>query len=153
MSDITLTIGGMPYRLSNFTAEMQQEFCDWSKTVLYDPVRDVLAYIKDIPEKLQKDLLNDAFRRKSLRGSVTDPDLDALEHSFQGITKIYQLMFRKHHPNLTERDIANLMNQAHEELGEEGLEEVFGIAKGKFPLDGTASGGSLPQTQEPAATI
>jgi hypothetical protein len=116
MRDVTITIGGVSYRLTSLSARQVQEFLDYAKKTLSDPVAELLDAAALLPEGKVKDdfltkHLDAAFDRKRLRGTLSDPDLADFQQSLAGARKAGALMFRKYHPSLTEDEVFDLLGQ------------------------------------------
>jgi hypothetical protein len=113
----------------------------WAKTVLPDPLQGLWENIKDMPEPIQKRLLDNAEKRASLRGTSNDPDAMNLLQSPEGIKKILCLLFQKHQPYMTEDEIMDVVEQGWEELGDTAFVRFFpdstgGAGPGRKPNHG-----------------
>jgi hypothetical protein len=114
MRDVTIKVGGVPYRLTSLSARQVQEFLDYAKRAMPDPVAEVLDTAKELPEgKLRDEFvtrhLDAAFERKRLRGTLTDPDLVGFQESLDGLKKAAALMFKRYHPELSEDEVFDLV--------------------------------------------
>lgn len=129
MKELTVNIDGNPYRLTALDARQFQEFLDFAKASMPNPVDAVLetaARLLDGPVKdrfLDKHL-DEAFNAVKLRGTLADPDLDEFIRSAPGHTKLFSLMFRKHHPHLTADECVDLVVKGIEEHGPELFQDL-----------------------------
>lgn len=123
MRETTISIEGNPYRVTGINARQSEEFLDYAKKLLPDPVAELLATVNQLPDGKIKDAflekhLDRAFDAKKLRGSLSDPDVEAFVKTPEGFKKLFSLMFKKYHPNLTESEVYDLVVKGIEEHGE-----------------------------------
>jgi hypothetical protein len=139
MKEVTVKVGDVPYRLTSLNARQLQEFLDFARKAMPDPVAEVFEVANQLPEGKVKDdflarHLDAAFERKRLRGTLTDPDLEAFQHSLPGAKKAASLMFRKYHPELPEDEAFDLVLKMGEDpAAEQALAALRGEAV-KVPL-------------------
>lgn len=122
----TVKVDGVEYRLSKFTLDLYQEFLAWSVTQLPDPFAGLAERIKDLPPDLQRHAYDKAEAKAELRGTMADPDVQRLLNTPAGAGKVFSLLLRKHHPQLTEADALRIVQRGLEEHGE-------GFLAGSFP--------------------
>lgn len=138
MREVTLKIGGNPYRLTALDARREQEFLDFARSKLPDPVQEVIDTAARLPdgyrEKFLDQKLDAAIERGRLRGTPLDPDLEAFTRTKEGLTKMFALFLRPHHPHLTEADVWELLNQSAEEGDLERVADELQQAAHKVPM-------------------
>lgn len=132
-----IKIGGDTYLITPLDARLAQEFLDHAKTHMPDPVKEVVAASQDIPEGPHRDRflekhLDEAFARKRHRGTHTDPDLDDYTRR-EGHRKLFALLFKRHHPDLTEDEAFDLALKGIEEHGSDVFQQVLDVGQ-KVPL-------------------
>jgi hypothetical protein len=125
-----MTIGGTNYRLSKFTIPLYQEFVQWAKSKLPDPYEGLAERCKGLSPELAKYIIDKAEQRAINRGKLNDPEIEDVANSLEGVKKMCSLLFRKHHPNLSEADVLNLLEQGIAEHGEDFFAERLNVAKG-----------------------
>lgn len=121
----TVIIDGTEYRLSKFTLPLYQEFLAWAKSVLPDPWEGISEKIKGLPDALAKYIIDKAEERAAKRGTLQDPDTEALAQTPAGLRKILSLLFRKYHPALTEEQVLEVIEKGIAEKGEDFFEKCF----------------------------
>jgi hypothetical protein len=113
MKKTTLKIAGNPYTLTALDARRTQEFLDYAKSKIPDPVTQLVEASEKLPEALRHSFLEKrldaAFEASKLRGTLTDPALADFQKTTEGIVKLFGLLLRPGHPNLTEEDVAALV--------------------------------------------
>jgi hypothetical protein len=115
--ETSVTIGGNTYRLSKFTIPLYQEFVAWAKAQLPDPWDGLHERIKGLSQEIQKYIIDKAEARAASRGTLNDPEVNALANSIPGVKKMLSLLFRKHHPNLSDEQIVDIIEAGIEEHG------------------------------------
>lgn len=137
MKEFSVKIKGNPYRITGLDARQSQEFIDFAVREMVDPVKELVAIANELPEEIRKDFYKDhldkAIERKKLRGSANDPDLEKFIKTPQGFKKLFGLMFKKHHPHLTEDEVYNLVHEGVEEHGQELFSNLY-ESSNKVPL-------------------
>lgn len=133
-----MKIEGQVYRIAPLDARGAQEWLDFAKANMPDPVREVVETAQDIPEGPTRESflarhLDTAFDRKKLRGTLHDPDLEAFSQTTVGIKKMFGLLFKKHHSQLTEDQVYEIVLKGIEEHGADPFSEVFSSGQ-RVPL-------------------
>ena len=121
----TVVISGVEYRLSKFTIPLYQEFLSWAKAQLPDPWVGIAEKVKGLPTELAKYLIDKAEERAAKRGTVADPDTEALAQTPSGLRKMIGLMFRKYQPGMTEEQVAEAVDAGIAERGEDFFASCF----------------------------
>ncbi len=129
----TVVIDGTEYRLSKFTLPLYQEFLAWAKSVLPDPWEGIAEKIKGLPDALAKYIIDKAEERASKRGTLQDVDTEALAQTPAGLRKILSLLFRKHHPALTEEQVMEVIEKGIAEKGEDFFASCFPEGSRELP--------------------
>lgn len=140
MKKITLTFGGNPYTLTGLSSELFQEFLDYGKSKLPDPMTELVTQANKLPESLREQFIkenqNEAFRAAKRRGKLSDPDMDEFAASPDGVTKLFSLMLRPAHPHLTQRDVERIFDSAspEEEIEAVNLIHQLAVEAKKIPV-------------------
>ena len=123
--ETSIKIDGVDYKLSKFTLPLYQEFLDWAKSKLPDPYAGIAERVKGLPDNLAKHLIDRAEERAAKRGTLNDPETNALVESPEGLRKVFALLFRKYQPSLTEDQVISVVERGVEEHGEEFFRNLF----------------------------
>ncbi len=131
--EYTIKINGNVYRLNSFTVRHTQELLDYAKKVLPDPVTVLLETANLLPEgqkeKFLEKHLDSAYEEKKKIGTLNGTNLEEVMKTPNGFKKMCHLMFTKHHPNLTEDDVEELMDQYIEQDGQDIFKEIISDSK------------------------
>jgi hypothetical protein len=133
--NIAVEIGGRKYVLSRFTRKVLRAFLDWADKELGDPLEAVKGKLAGFPPNIQELMVREAIQAAKLRRSVDSPEVQALMQRPEGVMKILALLFQANHPELTDRDVEALFDQAAQEHGENYLERKILEASGQIPKD------------------
>jgi len=130
-----IAVGGQQYRLSKFTLELYQEYLIWAKSVLPDPFDGLAERIKGLSPDLQRYAYDKAEAKAKVRGTMNDPDVQELMKSVDGIKKLFHLLFRKHHPELSESQVATIIEKGVQEHGPDLFDGCFQEGGGVTPAE------------------
>lgn len=139
MKEIEIEIGGKTYRLNIIRSEHIQELLDFAKTLLPDPVKDILAVGDLLPEDERKEFLfkkdertnrsnfDNAVEERKRIATLNHTDLERMCKTYPAmLTKSMQIMFRKYHPDLSLEEIETLLLQYQDEKGDDIFAELVG---------------------------
>jgi hypothetical protein len=126
-------IGGEKYKLARFDRRIYDQFLQWADKQLGHPLDAIKDKLASFPPKIQEIMVRDALDRAALRRSISSPEVQALLATPEGCMKLLALLFQKHHPELTDRDVENLYEKAVEEHGPNYIENKLGEAQGVTP--------------------
>ena len=124
-SEQPLVVGGTTYRLSKFSLPLYEEFLQWCQCQLPDPFANLAERVKGLPDTLAKHMIDKAEERLSKRGSLADPEVQGVAESPAGVRKVFTLLFRKHHPTLTEGQVAEIVEEGIAEHGDTFFRGLF----------------------------
>lgn len=120
-----LVVNGTTYKLSKFTLPLYEEFLTWAKSRLPDPFEGIAEKVKGLPDHLARHMIDRAEERAARRGSLTDPDVQAVAESPEGLRKIYSLLFRKYQPSMTEEQVMAVVEEGIEQHGSDFFRQLF----------------------------
>lgn len=133
----TLSIEGRAYTLCPLDAGQVQAFLDFARDAMPCPIQQLLDAGNKLPEAMREKFIQDrldaAFDASKKRGTLSDPDLEAFIYTPAGYQRLYGLMFKRHHPELTDVECWKLACTAVEEHGVEALQEIYQSSK-KIPM-------------------
>jgi hypothetical protein len=135
MREKTLTIGGKVYRLTTVNA---RGFAELQERLLADvpcPVKSLVDTAKELPEDMRTDYINkhidEATAEKKLqqkqKPSLDSPQFKAWLATLNGAIAAYGMLFRKHHPELTEEEVLDIVAEGMAEHGEDVLATLFSV--------------------------
>ncbi|OWK46626.1 hypothetical protein FRUB_00325 [Fimbriiglobus ruber] len=108
--------------MTGLDARRTQEFLDFAKAKMPDPVEQLVEASNKLPEsvrdKFLESHLNDAFEASKKRGTLTDPGLADFQKTTEGVVKIFSLLLKPAHPNLTEDDVQELVMSVDDVQGQ-----------------------------------
>ena len=139
-----LTVNGKTYTLSRCTLPIYEEFLDWCRSRLPDPFEGIADRIRGLPDHLAKHLIDKAEERAARRGSLTDPEVQAVAESLQGVRKMYALLFRKHQPGMTDEQVLEVVEEGIAEHGQDFFRRLFSEGDGPVKERPGARGRRLP---------
>jgi len=129
MNSVSIEIEGKTYRVSSLDARAIQGFLDYSRQLLPCPVKELVETANSLPESMRegfiKDGVEEAVSKKKRRGTLADEDLTAFMQTPDGYERLYGLMFRKCHPELTDAQCFDLAAKAIETQGEKVFMDLY----------------------------
>lgn len=144
-----LTVDGKKYRLSKFAFDEVQEFLGWADSVLPNPIHKVFEAVDSFTldeksfkspvefakaharlKEIQDRTIDRALILSKKRLRINDPEITGLMQSPAGAMKICQLLFKKYHSELSDEQIQQVLLQARNELGDDGLANLIVQATG-----------------------
>lgn len=138
----TIELCGNVFHLSPLTLKDLEELQNWVYTQLPDPIQIARELCKDLPEKVQTSLLENAYedvRNGSRR--LGSEEANKVLGSLSGLAQMLYLSGRKNYPHMTPDAWAEqLYNAAQRDL--ETVKEALGEEKG----------GALPDPKAPSST-
>jgi hypothetical protein len=129
-----LEVAGKKYKLARFDRAILGQFLQWAKGKIPHPlaaIKDVLPYLT--PED-RKFAIGKAMDDAKAYLSFDSEEVRALLASAEGSMKLLCLLFQKHHPDLTDKDVENLYEKAQEEHGVGYFEGKIAEAQGEIPV-------------------
>lgn len=130
--DTPLVVDGKRYMLSRFTRALEDEFVEWAKSVLPNPIAVIGAGLSKLPANVQEMLVKEAVAKACALQSFFNPDIQSLVGTPAGSVKLFSLLLRKYQPELTEDDVINLIGKAGRD---EDLKKAFRQVYGTVPED------------------
>ena len=128
-------VGPNRYRLSRYTREMDEQFVKWAMSTLPDPLEQAKKDIQGFSPEIANMIVREALATKRKRDTGMSEDVQAIRSSQKGQWKMLSLLFQKHNPELSERDVGNVFDEILEQHGEEylvtKLQEAMGVVKAK----------------------
>jgi len=125
-----LTALGRTWRISRWTRKIWNDWLDWAKTVLPDPVDTAQKRIEKWPAHLQAEVARDALDRANMGLSIGSRPVSALMDSPEGACQLLYLLLKKHQPDVTEDDAMDILM----EVGLEAVQKRFDRASGTPPV-------------------
>lgn len=152
---VTVQSCDAPWTLSRWTLAVDDEFADWAKTKLRDPlelsgeyVKRLIAEERGLRKQLEADPKNEELQGKiaDLEAmqthyakiglekacgylSITSPEMAGLIASPRGAARMLWLLLRENHEGITEDDAKVIQENADPQE----LQEAFRVARGKVP--------------------
>lgn len=123
--ETTVTVGGQSYRLSTLNLNVLGEFLQWSKSQLPDPFDKFAERFGSLSESLQHKAFDRAAVIAERRGTMDDPETVALMSTVPGLKKLVGLLFKKHHPTLTDDQVTDILETGIREQGDGFLAGLF----------------------------
>ncbi len=123
-------VGSNRYKLSRYSRELDDLFMKWATALLPDPIAEAREQIKGFPPDLQKLIVSEAIEAKRKRDAGISDEVNQMRGSNKGMWKVLCLLFQKHHPELTERDVGNIFDECLIEHGPDYLVDKITEAQG-----------------------
>ncbi len=105
----TVKANGQEWHVSPLTAREWGEFQSWLKDEYLELIQRNAEKIKD--KDVRAKVVSDAFARVA-RFSMDAPELASLANSPAGLYRLVRLHLLRRHPEVTEEDVANILNSA-----------------------------------------
>ena len=131
--ETTVTVNGVTYKLSKFTIPLYQEFVTWAKGKLPDPFDGIAERVKGLSPEIAKYIIDKAEAKAAKRGTLNDPEIEALASTPEGMAKMLSLLFRKYQPSMTEAEVMDVIEKGVAEHGEDFLAGAFPEKPGAVP--------------------
>lgn len=117
MNHISFTVSGKHYKLAKLSVAILDQFLLWAKEHLPNPFANLLQAIDSkLPKEYCDVLFNEAKANSAIRGTINDPDVQALMNTHLGGFKLFQLRVT---PEISLEQAGELMLGAAEEYGAE----------------------------------
>ena len=113
-----LEIGGKTYHVSPLTAKQWGEHIGWLKDEWFSTIKRNVA---DLEPGLRDSLLTETTKKLGLL-AIDDPELVAIAGSPAGVFRIVRLHLLARHPDISEEDVADLLNST--ELQQLALDRI-----------------------------
>lgn len=117
---------GKTYNLVEFTQKMGDEYLEWAKTALPDPLEGLTKspVFSKLTPRLQEVAVKAAVQcyRKPL--AADGQEMEALQRTKEGATKMIEMVYKPYNPTLTIDEILEINKQALDEFGEGYLEKL-----------------------------
>jgi len=137
-----IEVSGKSYKLGRLTRSDMSQFIDWANERTPHPLDELtLERLNKYPPHLQEILLKNAQDKAEMRRSYTAPHIQGAINSPEGIIKLFELVLRKQHPEITYTAVAVLYDACLEEHGPDYLKEKLQRAQGVYdPGEDDSSG-------------
>ncbi len=123
-------VSGQRYRLSRYTRELDAEFVKWALQQLPCPIAQARQDIEGFPAELQKIIVQEAIEAKRKREAGISDQIEDIRQSHKGLWKVLCLLFQRHHPELSERDVGKIFDECLDEHGPDYLADKIAEAQG-----------------------
>jgi hypothetical protein len=131
--ETTIEVGSKTYRLARFDREILENFLDWADETLPNPIAALKDQLKGLDAETKELVVKAAVEKASSRRCITNPDVQSLMRSFDGIYHLFYLLLQKHQPNITEQEAGKLYEACVEEHGPKYIERKMSIITGEVP--------------------
>jgi hypothetical protein len=126
-------VGGQKYKLARFDRNILEGFIEWAGKELPSPLEVIKAHIKDFTPRQQELMIKEAVAGARSKLSLNSPEVQNLLGTPKGVIKVTSLLFQRHHPELTEKDVERIYDQCEQEHGDDYLWKKIEVASGRFP--------------------
>lgn len=106
-SEATITLNGKQYRLAKATVTRLEQFVDWCRPKLKNPIVAAGEAIESFPVALQHLLVKVAVEEGSSPLTITSPRVQALSQTPEGMAKMCHILISPNHPEVTVDDLAS----------------------------------------------
>lgn len=111
----TITLGGKEYRLAKATVNRLDEFVEWCKTKLPNPIKAAGECIASFPKEYQDLLVRVAVAEGSSPLTINSPRVQALAGTPEGMVRIFHILLKPNHPEVTLENLSVWMQDADAE--------------------------------------
>lgn len=134
--ETTIEVGGKSYTLTRYDRAVLDKMTEWARARLPSPLAAIKDHLADLPRHLQDTAIKAAVEMGGRKLSFDSPLIQEQMTTMDGGVKILSLLLAKHHPDLTEDKVVELVEALAEERGdgfEAYLSEKLGECQGRFP--------------------
>ncbi len=108
----TITLNGKEYRLAKATTNRLDEFVEWCKTKLPNPIKLAGELIGSFPAEHRELLVRVAMEEGSSPLSINSPRVQALASTPDGSVRLFHILIKPNHPEVTLDELAEWMKNA-----------------------------------------
>jgi hypothetical protein len=134
----SIEVNGKTYILSRLTRAIMSEFVQWAKSQLPNVLDVISERIDKFPKDLQELMVKEAVKNSRMQLDFYSDEIQLLMNSPDGLTKMTELLLRKHHPDIQEDEAWEVAMQITEKI----LESPDGASK-----SADESTGSIPDVE------
>lgn len=120
---------GKDWKLARWTREVWDQWLEWAKTRIPDPLERIRPSIEQWPERVQDLLVERAMEKATTVLTMGSPEVQGLMDSLEGLSYLFYLLLRKNHPDVTEDEALAIVL----EVGETEAAAAAKVASGQVP--------------------
>jgi len=110
--EATIKLNGKDYRLAKATVNRLDEFVDWCKTKLPNPIKAAGECIASFPKEYQDLLVRVAVSEGTSPLTISSPRVQALAASPDGMVRMFHILLKPNHPEVTLDDLSAWIKDA-----------------------------------------
>lgn len=100
----TVKVGEKVYTLSKADASVREEFLEWARPRIADPIDAILGKLEKMKPKAASLFTREALQQARARYDFASPEIQQVAQTEAGIVKMISLLLRKHHPDITDEE-------------------------------------------------
>jgi len=112
-TEATITLNGKQFTLAKATVSRLEEFVEWCKPRLKNPIVAAGEAIGGFPGQLQELLVRVAVQEGSSPLTISSPRVQALADTTEGLAKLFHIMLKPNHPDVTIDDLTRWLGDAN----------------------------------------
>jgi hypothetical protein len=133
--ETVIEVGGKKYVISRFERHIADSFLTFVRKVTPDPLDLVREKLKGFPEAIQHRMIDKAMEKAARPIGYGSPEYQAVLSTPEGSYHLLYLLLKKHHPELSEKDVIALYDQSVAEHGFGYIERLMSEAEGTLPTN------------------
>lgn len=142
-------IGGVEYWITPIPSRTWGEYIGWLKDEFLNTIK---RNVKDLEPEDRKSILQRAFEKVG-RLELGDPELKGVSGSPAGVYRLVRLHLLARHPEMTEEEVASLLNNPElQRLALEAIEKTLPEKGGEHPKRKRRTGTKLQRKKRPRSS-
>jgi hypothetical protein len=127
-AEATITLNGRQYTLAKATVARLEEFVEWCKPKLKNPIVAAGEAIGGFPGQLQELLVRVAVQEGSSPLTISSPRIQALAGTTEGMAKLFHIMLKPNHPDVTIDDLSKWLGDSNAVDLQSAFNKISGTA-------------------------
>lgn len=130
-----IEVGGKRYTLSRMDRTIADRFLDFVRKRQPDPFEQVRQNLKGFPEAIQHRMIDRAMDKASKIIGYSSPEYEETLETPEGSYHMLWLLFQKHHPDVSEKEVIDIVTQTVEEHGLGYVGQKMKETQGVLPVN------------------